>query len=383
MAKRKRNETRRAVTVAALCEVMAEIAPLWAAEDWDNVGLLVGARSWPAKRILLTIDMTASVLDEAIRNRCDAIVSYHPPIFRASKRMVPDRTRQEGLAAEALSRKIALYSPHTALDSADGGANDTLAKLAGLSNLTPFETKITESAQCKLVVFVPPAHVGPVAEAAFAAGAGRIGDYEQCSFQLHGKGTFFGTESTDPVVGKRGRLEQVEEIRLEVILPTRQLADVTAAVRQSHPYEEPAFDLYPLVNIPDTKIGQGRLGEFETPQSLAKLAKALAEKTGAANVVTVGKPAKKLNRGLAYVGAAGDNPFKCRKDRFGCEGDVVITGEISHHNALQYERRGIAAIALGHWASERPMLKPLASRLKKALKGTSITISRTDRDPFS
>lgn len=280
--------------------------------------------------------------------------------------------------------RIAIYSPHTGLDCALGGTNDVLAGLLGLESLKPFEAAASSDRSCKLVVFVPTEHVEKVAEAVFAAGAGRIGAYEKCSYRVSGVGTFYGTDSTAPAIGRKGRLERVDEVRLEVIFPRGHLAVVTTAVRASHPYEEPAFDVYPLEGFPDGRIGQGRIGWFQQPVALSSVARQLIAKTGAANPVRIGKRGMRIRRGLVCVGAAGSLPFEIPGGSGGpCgPGDVVITGEIRHHDALRYERCGAAAIALGHWASERPVLGPLAKKLKKLLPGVSIVISRSDRDPF-
>ncbi len=373
--------TRHRHTVDSLCEVMGRIAPIRAAAERDNVGLLVGDSAWPMKRILLTIDLTGPVLDEARRGKFDAILSYHPTIFRPVSRMVPDRTEQAGIAAEALASRIAVYSPHTAFDAAVGGANDCLAERCGLADTRPFAAAAIGRSECKLAVFVPVANVDQVAEAVFQAGAGRIGDYEKCSYRLRGEGTFFGTDATDPVVGRKGRLERVEEIRMEVVFPKASLADVAAAVRRSHPYEEPAFDVYPLETLPDGRIGQGRIGRFKKAITLGTLARRLTRETGAANVQIVGKASRKLGRALVCVGMAGSMPFELADPPCG-RGDVVITGEMRHHDALRILRYDAMAILLGHWASERPALAPLAARLKNALPGVSVNVSRADYDPF-
>jgi len=360
---------------------MESIAPCSAAADWDNVGLLVGDPGWRLRRLLLTIDLTAAVLDEAIRAPADAILSYHPPIFRPGKRMIVDRGTAEGIAAEALSHRIAVYSPHTALDAAGDGTNDTLAGLAGLEGVEPFATSRSAMEQCKLVVFVPESHVDRVAEAAFAAGAGRIGAYERCSFRIGGQGSFFGTDATDPVVGRKGRLERVDEVRLEVVLRRSDLVRVSSAVRSAHPYEEPAYDVYALEPAALLGVGQGRVGRFRRSTRLAPLARLLKRRIGATVVSLIGRSTQTVRRGLVCVGAAGSLPFDL-SDSPG-PGDVIITGEIRHHDALRIQRCGAAAIALGHWASERPVLRPLAKRLSRALPGTTVSVSRADRDPFS
>ncbi|MCZ6697614.1 MAG: Nif3-like dinuclear metal center hexameric protein [Planctomycetota bacterium] len=372
---------RRSVTVRDLCDVMELIAPCRAAASWDNVGLLAGDPVRKLDRVMLTIDFTPDVLEEARRARVSAVVSYHPPLFRPVKRLVADPTTQEGVVAEAMASGISIYSPHTALDSAVGGTNDVLAAIAGLKDVRPFEAVAGGPVECKFVVFVPPGDVDRVADAVFDAGAGRIGAYEKCSYRLRGEGTFFGTEATDPVVGRRGRLERVDEIRLEVIVPKNRINDVAAAVRRAHSYEEPAFDVYPLERLPSDKAGQGRVGGFGRPVSLGALARALKVKTRASNTVTIGKPGMKLRRGFVCVGAAGSLPFESAGEPCG-QGDVVVTGEIRHHDALRYRRCGVSAVALGHWASERPVLGPLAKRLGALLRGVAVSVSRADRDPF-
>lgn len=377
--------------VGDLCRVMEEIAPSWTAAEWDNVGLLAGDAGWPAERLLLTIDLTPMVLAEARLRRIQVIIAYHPPLFRPVKRLLADPTDSAGLAAWAMAEKIAVYSPHTALDAAPGGTNDVLAELCGLTEVEPFERSSGATRRCKLVVFVPPNDVDRVADAVFAAGGGRIGAYEKCSFRLRGEGTFFGSDSTHPVVGQRGRLERIDEIRLEVVFPEARLPDMVAAVRRSHPYEEPAFDVYPLQPTPDGRHGQGRIGRFAKPVTLSQLLKRLATATGARHIAYVEpsaaghsarRPGGRLyTRGLVCVGAAGSWPFEAAGQRCG-PGDVVITGEIRHHDALRYQRLGVAAVALGHWASERPSLPPLADRLRRMLPGVSVRVSQADADPF-
>ncbi len=368
-------------TIDGLCKAMEVIAPTWAAAEWDNVGLLAGDAGWPLRRAMLTIDLTATVMAEAVRARADAIIAYHPPIFRPISRLLADAGRQEAVILEALSHKIAVYSPHTALDAAAGGTNEALADLAGLSGLRPFSSVSPLRHECKLVTFIPHEALDAVADALFAAGAGRIGNYDKCSYRLRGEGTFFGSGAANPRVGRRGRLERVEETRLEVVVPRRRLADVTAALRSSHPYEEPAFDIYPLDAPPTSDTGQGRIGRFASPRPLARLARDLAAKTRAAAPVIVGEAATRLRRGYVCAGSAGRLPLELPAEPCG-PGDVVITGEISHHAALEYRRRGVCVIALGHWASERPVLAPLASRLREHLPRASFVVSRADAEPL-
>lgn len=368
-------------SVGDVCAAMEAIAPTWLAADWDNVGLLVGAKDWPATRLLLTIDLTPQVAHEAISKPADVVIAYHPPIFRAVKRMRPDLSEQDGIAAEMLSHRIAVYSPHTAMDAAEEGTNVTLARLAGIVDARPFTAATPPTREFKLVTFVPNDVLNRVSEALFAAGAGEIGDYSKCSYRLEGQGTFFGSDNTNPAVGERGRLEHVAETRIETIVAAGRLGAVLAALRRAHPYEEPAFDIYPLQGAPMESVGQGRVGSFEKPVRLGELSRRLAERVGASAPACVGKPNAIMRRGFVCVGSAGSLPFSTDVGPCGA-GDVVITGEIRHHDALRYERCGAAAIALGHSTSERPVLRPLSQTLKKRLAGVKIDISRTDRDPL-
>lgn len=381
MAKRK-PRTISGANVAALCAAMERIAPTWAAAEWDNVGLLVGDAAWPVRRVLLTIDLTPEVLDEAVGGRFDAIIAYHPPIFRPVKSLTIGTNSTEGLAAAALAQRVAVYSPHTAWDCAPGGTNDCLAQLCGLEDVRPFDIARLPTREVKLVTFLPAKSVDKVAEALFSAGAGRIGDYEKCSFRTAGHGTFYGGDATIPAVGKRGRLERVEEIRLEVVVPATRITDAVAAMRTAHPYEEPAFDIYPTDPHPAAGHGQGRIGRFAKPARLGDLTRLLTRKTGAANQLIIGAPSTRVKHALVCAGAAGSLPFEIPGRPCG-SGDVVVTGEIRHHDALRYQRSGACAVALGHWASERPSLAGLASLLREAMPGAACVVSRRDRDPFT
>ncbi|MFO0973095.1 MAG: Nif3-like dinuclear metal center hexameric protein [Phycisphaerae bacterium] len=308
MARRARG--RATVDVARLCGALGRIAPLRLAADWDNVGLLVGDGGWRCGRALVTGDLTPAVLAEAVSARCDAVVAYHPPIFKAQKRMVPGDWNAEDVAAEALSRHIAVYAVHTAWDAAVGGANDAICDLVGVRERRPFSAAGGASGH-KLVVFVPQANLEAVADGLFAAGAGYIGDYSHCSFRIPGQGTFWGGAGSSPRIGKRGRLERVAEVRLEVVVPAARLAAVVAALRRVHPYEEPAFDVYPRVSPGEPGAGPGRIGRLLRDLSLRGLAASLKRATRAANVAIVGDAARRIERVFVCVGSAGLLPWMC------------------------------------------------------------------------
>ena len=253
------------VALSSVIEAMEQIAPTRYAESWDNVGLLVGDPRQNVSAAMLTIDYTPEVACESAGAGCDLIIAYHPPIFDALKRVTAG-TRSSGVIFDAIRRGVALYSPHTALDMAEGGTNDLLADVLGLKDRAPLKLAETKAAQYKLVTFVPENAIEKVSDALFAAGAGRIGNYSSCSFRSVGTGTFFGEPGTSPTVGQAGKLERADEIRLETVVPIAQVADVIRALRQSHPYEEPAFDLNSLAAVPEG-IGIGRVGRIDPPAS--------------------------------------------------------------------------------------------------------------------
>lgn len=365
-------------TIRAACEALARIAPPQLAQSWDNVGLLAGDPDAPLRRVLCCVDLTPAVVDEAIKGKYNLVVAYHPPIFKPITCIRADGHGTEALVFRCVAAGIAIYSTHTALDAAEGGTNDVLAELCGVKETEPLEY-VDEPGreQCKLVTFVPSGQLDRVANALFEAGAGIIGDYTHCSYRLAGGGTFLGGESTTPAVGKRGRLEHVEEIRIETVVDTCNLAAVVRALRQAHPYEEPAFDIYPL--LPAPVRGIGRMGMLPKPITLAQLARKLKKGVEAGHVLIVGPGNRSVSRAIIVVGAAGSLPLtKASPD----EQTVIITGEIRHHDALTIERHGCCAIALGHWTSERPVLDSVAARLAEALPGAAIELSRADAEPF-
>jgi dinuclear metal center YbgI/SA1388 family protein len=373
----KRSSTRKTTVVADVCAAMETIAPTALAQEWDNVGLLAGDHEVAVRRVMLTIDLTGPVVEEAIRKKIDLIVSYHPPIFKPISSLCTPGAGMESLVFRCIREGVAIYSPHTALDAADGGTNDAIAQLCGIHQTEPLEyVDAPKNDQCKFVVFVPPQHLEKVADAIFEAGAGQIGDYSRCSFRTSGEGTFLGGKDTNPAVGQRGKMESVQEVRFESIVRTTDLPKVINAMRLVHPYEEPAFDVYPLQ--PEPVRGIGRCGKLSQTTTLEELARRLQVQTKAIGVQMVGRSEQPVDSVVIVAGAAGSLPFRTPlSDRH-----VIITGEIRHHDALTIGRYGCSAIALGHWASERPVLKPLAQRLAESLPGLSLSVSTADRDPL-
>ncbi len=362
-------------TVAEFAAYLERFAPCATAADWDNVGLLLGDPAATVERVLTCLTLTPDVAEEAAREGANLIVSHHPVLFRGAKKLTT--TTPDGAVAIPLLRAgIAVYSPHTAFDNCAGGINDGLCQKFGVVNATPLRPREAER-QCKLIVFVPDVDLQKVSDALFATGAGIIGQYRECSFRLAGTGTFYGTDSTNPVVGQRGRREEVAEWRLEVVVPEPLVSSAVAALRKAHSYEEVAFDVYPLK--PNTSGGEGRIGGLAQPTTLGELAKRTKTVLNANAVQVVGDVNRTVRTVAVACGAAGE----FLTDAIKRKADVFLTGEVRFHDALTARGANISLILPGHYATERPSVEDLAAKLVADFPGVIAWASRAERDPLS
>lgn len=367
------------VTVRQFIEVIERIAPLRYAEDWDNVGLLIGDRNDTVSRAMLTIDFTEEILAEAIEKQADLVITYHPVMFHPIQRITADNVPGR-ILLHTLSHGIQLYSPHTALDATPGGVTDWLADAVGSGYrrpLTPYQN-LPESRQVKIVTFVPTSAADRLRDALSSAGAGQIGDYEQCSFNVSGKGTFRGGRHTNPVVGQPGRLEVVDEVRIEMVCPVKGLSALISTLKQFHPYEEPAFDLYPLYPIPSHKAGVGRRVVLDQPATVAVIAERIKKHLHIESA-KITSPSREVHI-IGIVPGAGSAVLDTAIEQ-GC--DLFITGEMAHHRALAAEGLGCSIILTGHTNSERGYLPLLVNKLREALPELESFVSQTDRSRFA
>jgi len=368
--------------VREIVNVLEEIAPPHLAAEWDNVGLLVGNAEAGATRLMLCIDLTEQVLREATRARVGMVMAYHPPLFKAISRVT---VAENPVIYDAASAGVAVYSMHTALDAAPGGANDALAELLGIAKPRALEPVVRRGGY-KVVIFAPADEVSKVADAAFEAGAGRIANYERCAFFSHGIGTFFGAEGSKPTVGRAGRQEAAEELRLEVIAPKDKVSAICSAVRAVHSYEAPAIDIYPLEEAP-AGCGLGRIGRLKKPATVGSLISRIKKKTQLKKVLlAVGAGHKRgdgrgrlVTTAACCVGSCGSlfRPAAAAGATF------YLTGEMRHHDALEAIAAGLDVVCLGHSNSERIALAKLAERLSVKLPKVKVLLSDTDRDPFN
>jgi dinuclear metal center YbgI/SA1388 family protein len=375
-------------TLSEVLALLERLAPLSLAEEWDNVGLLLepsAAALRPIKRVLLCIDLSERVLDEALATSADFLVAYHPPLFRGLKRLRASAA-DERVLLRALEAGLGVYSPHTALDAARGGVNDWLAGAFGPGRSTPLVAHASAaSAEFKLVVFVPRPQVAALRHAlASELGAGVIGNYSECSYELDGRGSFFGSDAASPHVGSRGQLELVDEVRLEMRCPSSAVPGLARVIAAHHPYEEPAWDLYPLISTPSASspaLGAGRLLELATPISLMDAIARLKAHLGVATLRVAssgphdaGMP---ITRVAVCAGAGGSLFEKVHS------AELFVTGEMRHHDVLAKVRQGASVLLSEHTHTERGFLPNFARQLEAASRGQlQVLISQVDADPL-
>ena len=363
--------------VRDITQQLESFAPLHLAEEWDNVGLLVGDAEATVRKLILCIDLTGAVLDEVIAAGAQMVMAYHPIIFKPINRLT---ARSQPVVYKAARKGIAVYSMHTALDVVPGGTNDVLAESMGLTELQPLDPT-TGRDQCKIVVFTPPADLGNVATAAFEAGAGKIGGYSDCAFFSQGMGTFVGGEDTNPTLGAPGRAEAVEEVRLEVIAPLSCSTEVVGAIQDAHSYETPAIDVYRLESLPGD-CGLGRVGTLDKAVTERALIARIKKAIGVGNV-SLARPrgrtdAAKVSVAACCAGSCGSLAESAAR----AGATFYLTGEMRHHQALAATSAGLTVVCVGHSNSERKILRLLAKLLKKSLPKLQTAIARKDVDPF-
>ncbi|MGH7200441.1 MAG: Nif3-like dinuclear metal center hexameric protein [Planctomycetaceae bacterium] len=360
--------------IAEIIAFLRSFAPPALAEDWDNVGLLVGDAERETDCVMTCLTLTEAVAREAAGRNAGLIVSHHPLMFRPVQRVTSDTAEGRTVLALIESR-IAVYSPHTSYDSASEGINRQLADALGLTDVRVLRPFVSEE-ECVLVCFVPPEHFEPLRDALWRAGAGQVGRYDQCSFVNAGTATFRGGPGSRPAVGSPGARETTGDLRLELPCPRRRLPAVIDALFAAHPYEEPAYNVYPLWQH-DTRIGAGRYGRLPQPMSLGEFNRLVKERLQVERLQYVGDAAARVQRVGIACGSAADFMRDAHQRR--CE--VLLTGEARYHDCLAAEALGIALVLPGHHATERPAMERLAEILAAEFPALTVWPSQTERDP--
>ena len=342
------------VHVAQITEAVERIAPVSLAEEWDNCGLQAGDPEAEANRVLVALTPLPEVFDEAEEKGADFLLFHHPLIFGPLKKVVTS-SYPGTLLARAIRNGLAVYAAHTSYDAAPAGVSVALARALGLGG--PLRVLSSRGALRKLVVFVPEENVDAVAKALAGTGAGVIGDYTECTFRTRGTGTFRGGDETNPYLGEKGRLEEVEEVRMETVVPAHALRQAVGAATAAHPYEEMALDVYPVEGSPEG-CGYGRLGTLRDPLTAGELREHVSESLGFPSRLVA--DAGRRIEAVAVLGGSGGS-FIAEAATSGAH--AFVTGDVDYHDALLAESLGLTVIDAGHAATELPALEPLALRL--------------------
>ena len=348
------------------------LSPLAYAEDFDNVGLLVGNKNNPLTGVLVTLDTLEGVLDEAIENKCNLIVSFHPIIFKGLKKLT-GKTYVERVVMKAIKHDIAIFSMHTALDNAWQGVNDMICNQLALTNkriLIPQKETIK-----KLTTFVPKKQAEVVRKALFSAGAGTIGNYNNCSFNSDGFGTYQGNENSNPTLGEKGITHEEIETRISVTFAKHLESQILKALFQSHPYEEVAYEIISLENT-NQHIGMGMLGELDTAMSEIDFLNYLKSKMNTASIrhsKLLNKPIKKI----AVLGGSGSFAIQAAK---ASGADILVTSDLKYHDFFSAENTIVLA-DIGHYESEQFTKNGLVAHLTKKITNFAVVLSKTNTNP--
>lgn len=335
-------------TVADWLDLVDARHPWSHAQSWDHVGLQVGDPAAPVARVLVALDVTGAVVAEAAEVEHTLVLAHHPLLFRPLAALTPD-TASGRTALAAARAGVAVAAAHTNLDVATDGAgtSDPVVRVLDLDDVAPLTRARESASDRKLVTFVPAGHVDDVLDALVDAGAGTIGDYTHCSFATPGRGRFRPGPGADPHVGTAGGdVEVVDELRLELVVPVGRVSAALAALRATHPYEEVAVDVVPLADT--TRASLGRVGVLPTPTSLAELADRVRRDLPAPDLRVAGDPASEVST-VAVVGGSGASMVD---DALAVGADVLVTGDVSHHDALDAAEQGLALVDAGHHAVE-------------------------------
>ncbi|MFP4057630.1 MAG: Nif3-like dinuclear metal center hexameric protein [Candidatus Brocadiia bacterium] len=364
---------------AQVADVMAAldaIAPSQLAEPWDNVGLLLGEADAPCERALVALEVDLRLVRRAARLGAGLVVAHHPPVLQPLCRMT-SQTPAGRLLLEAARSQVALAAAHTNYDLAPGGVNDVLAGLLDLRDTQPLAPAAC-TRQAKIVVFTPADDLPAVLAALARSGAGVIGNYVDCTFRVAGTGAFRPAEGAHPTVGRVGERQEVDELRVEAVLPMALAGPVAQAVRQAHSYEEPAVDVYPLEGE-GGELGLGRCGALSRPMRAENLAERIQDRLGAPHIRVAGDLRRRVQR-VAVMGGSGGK-YVDHAARQGCE--LYLTGDVDHHQALDAVAAGLVVVDAGHAVTEAPAIPALATRLGELCPEATFTaVSTGAAGPF-
>jgi len=362
------------MNVKSICELIEEVAPLSLQESYDNAGLLVGDSQMEINSVLICIDVTEEVLQEAISKGCNMIVSHHPLIFSGLKRLTGQNDVQRCVAI-AIRNDIAIYSAHTNLDNVLQGVSGKMAEKIGLKNIRILQPR--QHGLLKLVTFVPQLYSQSIQQALFEAGAGQIGNYDSCSFNAEGTGSFRANEKARPFVGNIDELHLEPETRIEVVLPEYLKSKVLEALLKTHPYEEPAYDFIALQNVWN-QVGAGVVGDLEVPEEELVFLNRMKQIFHQPAIRHTALLEKKIQR-VALCGGSGSSFLT---DAIQAKADVYISGDFKYHEFFEAQKRILIA-DIGHFESEQFTKDIFFEIITKKMPTFAVQISDSKTNPIN
>ncbi|HET9745534.1 MAG TPA: Nif3-like dinuclear metal center hexameric protein [Chitinophagaceae bacterium] len=351
---------------------LESLAPPSLQESYDNAGLITGDENAECNGILVSLDATEAVIDEAIKKNCNLIISHHPIVFSGLKRITGKNYVQKAVI-KAIKKEIALYAIHTNLDNIINGVNGRIASVLGLRNISILSSK--ENQLKKLFTFVPVANADKVRQAIFDAGGGHIGNYDECSFNAEGFGTFKGAMNTAPYVGMPGELHKENEVRIEVIFPTWLESRIIQYLLAAHPYEEVAYDIIKLDNK-FSAVGSGVIGSLDKPLPEAEFLKQVKEGFGLHVIKHTRLLGKEIKR-VAICGGAGSFLIS---SALASGADIYITSDIKYHEFFDANDKMIIA-DIGHYESEQFTINLLQEFLEQKFPTFAVLKTEVNTNP--
>lgn len=357
-----------------LKEVMAALeglAPSYLAEKWDCVGLMVGDPEAIIHHALCALDLNEEVVDEAIRLKANCIITHHPFFFKPMDRL--DLSSAKGrLIKKLITHDIAVYAMHTNYDIAWGGLNDYLAEGLKLTNIEVLSPTYEET-YCKVIIYVPANHMAQIRQVILEKGKTEIGGYKGCTFSVDGEGTFEPMEGSHPFIGQPHTLSKVNEKAVAFIALEREVPEIVAAIREVHPYEEMAYDVFKLENMKKTH-GIGRVGKLQEPQPLGKLIEQIKEYFGITYLSVSSEDEEQLIESMAICSGEGSELIGVASKK----AQLYLTGEVKFHQAQLAQSLGLVVVGVGHYASENRALAPIGECLLKTFSDCQVTYSTTN-----
>jgi len=362
------------MNIRDVAKIIEEFAPLQFQETYDNAGLIIGSPEEIVNGALISLDVTEPVIEEAIRCKYNLIIAHHPLIFKGIKKL-NGRTPLERMVATCIKHEIAVYAVHTNIDNVFQGVNAMICEKAGIRNYKILSAR--PSILRKIVTFCPNEYAGKVRLAMFNAGAGHIGHYDSCSFNLSGQGTFRALDGAEPFVGKLQELHTENEIRIEMIYPVYQESNIIDAMMKAHPYEEVAYDVYPLANELKT-VGAGMIGELEIPEDTLDFLQRIKTIFGSGCI----KHTRVLKNKVSRIAVCGGSGSFLLNDAIKSGADVFVTGDMKYHEFFDADEKLVIA-DIGHYESEQFTKELLMNLIKKNNSTFAIRISEVNTNPIS